>query len=536
MNRMPRSTVDKGNSVVTHARPRKPWRSPATAVVSAVLLALLAMPAAGVVAPADRHQRPVTPGANANRSHSLDTAADTPPGNNLTSGHIRTSPGVVEAGGAYNYAPSVLQDGVYRTWWCSSDGADPGDHIFYAESASLDGPFHAHGSNAPYQIVFSGTGTATFDQVHTCDPSVLRVGGTYYMYYGGWNDHSGSPTEIGLATSSDGFSWTRANGGNPIVAPANRQDSGNGYGAGQPTVSYRDGLFYLMYTDTTGAASSPKNNQGLPEGAGQYVLRSPDPTFRSGVEELTPSGFQTETPGNHTAYNGVGNYYSVDMQYSDALDSWIVGHSDGSASKLSFFAPDFSRRTFSDVDMPLPVVEGPGLVSRPDRHSVAPSGGQCGTVPIDIVDATSTNTYGPTSLEHEGVDLSAGQTCAAMASGQVARIYESYAIQVTGLPLTFVDGGHRLQSASAPPIQDVTKNFIATTSDVFYAIPYGASLFTKEAVVGAPGRPAAFLLDNSTKWPVSSLEIITDNGSSITQVPLAQYDGYATGAALYHVH
>jgi len=428
-----------------------------------------------------------------------------------------------------------MQDGLYRTWWCGSDAAHPGDHIFYAESTSLNGGFYAHNNNsAAYQVVFSPTGTRTFDQVHTCDPSVLRVNGTYYMYYGGLSAAPGAETAIGLAVSSDGFTWTRANSGNPILVPAGKQDTGNAYGAGQPTVSYYGGKFYMMYTDTTGAASSPKNNQGFPEGAGQYVIRSTDPTFQTGVEELTATGFQPQTGANHTGYDGVGNYYSVDMQFSDALNSWIVAHSDSSASKLSFFTPDFSARSFADVALPLSVVEGPGIVSRPDRHSIPPAGGQCGTVPVDILNATATP-IAPTNLMHEGVDLSAGQSCASMPPGQVASIFEGYAIEVPGLPLTFVDQGLRLQSASFPPVQDVTKNFISTTSEVFYNVPYGASLHTGATVIGAPGRPAAFQLDNSTKWPISSIKIITDNGSNITTIGVGTYDSYPTGPALYLV-
>ncbi len=241
----------------------------------------------------------------------------------LTTSDIRTSIGPVVKGGVYNYAPSVMLDGVYRMWWCGSDRTHPGDHIFYAESPSLDGPFRARGGKEPYQIVFSPNKEANaFDKVHTCDPSVIRVNGTYYMYYGGWDSvrvNAEGITKVGLATSTDGINWTRANNGNPIILPANKKLDGNPYGAGQPSISYLNGMFYLMYTDTTGADSLDK----IYGGGGQYVLRSPDPTFQSEVEELTPNGFVTKTEENHTGYQQ--NYWvSVDMQFSDALNAWIV--------------------------------------------------------------------------------------------------------------------------------------------------------------------------------------------------------------------
>ena len=127
---------------------------------------------------------------------------------------------------SYDYAPSVMHDGVYRMWWC---GGIAGDHILYAEAASLDGPWHAHGSTAPnsYDDVFSPTGVVgDFDGAHTCDPSVVRVSGTYVMFYGGLGK-DGTPnntTRIGVAQSDDGFSWTRLNGGKPIIIVAVTKD------------------------------------------------------------------------------------------------------------------------------------------------------------------------------------------------------------------------------------------------------------------------------------------------------------------------
>lgn len=42
----------------------------------------------------------------------------------------------------------------------------------------------------------------------------------------------------------------------------------------------------MVYTDTSGYASPPDSGNAV------YVLRSADPTFQTGVEELTASGFQ----------------------------------------------------------------------------------------------------------------------------------------------------------------------------------------------------------------------------------------------------
>jgi hypothetical protein len=122
---------------------------------------------------------------------------------------------------AYDYAPSVMHYGVYRMWWC---GGVAGDHILYAEADRLDGPWHARGSHVSgtFDDVFQPTGDHTdFDGTHTCDPSVVRVHGTYYMYYGGYpSTADGDTTRIGVASSEDGLRWARMNDGRPIVVPA----------------------------------------------------------------------------------------------------------------------------------------------------------------------------------------------------------------------------------------------------------------------------------------------------------------------------
>lgn len=70
-------------------------------------------------------------------------------------------------------------------WYCAQDpqGTVPGDDILYAESPNLNGPFTAPGGGDPL-IVFEGRGDGSFEGQHTCDPSIVKVDGSYYMYYG----------------------------------------------------------------------------------------------------------------------------------------------------------------------------------------------------------------------------------------------------------------------------------------------------------------------------------------------------------------
>ena len=319
---------------------------------------------------------------------------------------------VDEAGGAdtaaldraeYDYAPAVmLEDGVYRMWWC---GGVAGDHILYAEASDLDGPWHAHGSDVAdsYDDVFQPTGdTGDFDGTHTCDPSVIVVDGTYYMYYGGYPlPGEGDTTRLGLATSADGMAWTRANGGAPLFVPAgDYTDVPNAYGLGQPSATYVDGHVYLSFTDTTAEGANAVN------GAGQFVVRSPDPGFGSDVEELTEDGF-APYEGTTTRPYSFTEAFSPDWLYADTLGMFVVAV-DGTPDviELRFFDRDLALVTSEQIDFSWS--EGPGLVHRPDGHLPEPAA--CGELGVDLMRAVGA-TISEWDLAHAGATVTAPDAC-----------------------------------------------------------------------------------------------------------------------------
>ncbi|PTL84964.1 beta-xylosidase [Vitiosangium sp. GDMCC 1.1324] len=422
----------------------------------------------------------------------------------------------------YDYVPSVMKDGVYRMWWC---GGVAGDYILYAEANSLSGPWHARGSTTAnsYDVVFRPTGnSAQFDGAHTCDPSVIRVDGTYYMYYGGYGDGTGT-TMIGVASSPDGLNWTRLNGGNPILTPArDYRTVSNPYGAGQPSVTYVNGKFHLIYTDTTGYGVDAN-------GGGQFVLRSADPTFQSGVEELTASGFAPMTSANHTRHSLLAAF-SVDWQYIDTNDTFAVAMSSGNHNSFTVLLYNNTLNGLVDrFDLAGSWTEGTSIVSRPDKHAIPTS--TCGTVPIDILRSVGTpGQPGTWDLAHVGVDLLTGRTCDQI---PVGRVYEGYLLGTPGLPMMLVRDGLRLQFALAAPAADLSRNSISVSSDIYHRIPYGASLFSGNTVYVATGRPGAFLMDDGRLWPVSCIEAVQHNNSVLTSIGTSQWDSYARGPSLY---
>jgi hypothetical protein len=429
----------------------------------------------------------------------------------------------------YDYSPSVMLDGVYRMWWCCGLG---GDHVCHAESSSLDGPWHARASAAPntYDDTFGPTGDlADFDGTHTCDPSVLRVDGTYYLFYGGIAEKPGTWTRIGVATSADGLSWQRLNGGLPIIDAARDPYANalpNVYGAGQPSATFVDGLFYLIFTDTTGLGGNQAN------GAGQYVLRSADVTFQSGVEELTPSGFVPYGQIAHTSYS-LTEAFASDWQYVDAIDAFLAACSVAAGqSNVRIWKKDLvTPLSIDEIAIPGAWTEEPAIVSRPDKHAV-PWSGACGTVALDVIRSVGPGGPATWDLAHAGLDLATGLPCECEPLG---RMLEGTLLAVPATPLTLVRGGTRLQFALGPPAYRLAKTVVDPGLDVFNALPYGASVFAGNEVLAAPGLPAAYHLDDDKLWPISCIEEVTDNQSVITSVDAATYGSYAQGYPLFCV-
>ncbi len=102
--------------------------------------------------------------------------------------------------------------------------------------------------------------TSGWDSFLIGSPSVVKVGGTYYLYYEGMSS-STHLRSIGLATSTDGATWTKSSA-NPVIAPG-ASGAWDQYGARYPTVYYDGNQFRLWYQgngangDSIGLATSP---------------------------------------------------------------------------------------------------------------------------------------------------------------------------------------------------------------------------------------------------------------------------------------
>ena len=269
--------------------------------------------------------------------------------------------------GSYNYAPAVIHDATgFHMYWC---GRVSGDFILHRQAPTLDGPWVASSFWHADDVALAPTGRpADFDARHTCDPNVLTVGDRTYLYYTG-EQFDGGLSAIGVAVGTDAVHFERIGANRPIVSSAKTNPDWAlhhlTYGAGQPAAVYVAPYVYLAFTDSTGSGANPFN------GAGQFVLRSRDPAFGTGVEELTAHGWAARAPGVHTAEYSVLESFGIDLAY-DRMTKLLVAVSDGARDRtsVSLLEPD-TFRVAATSDLALNWREGPGLAAEADK-SLAP--------------------------------------------------------------------------------------------------------------------------------------------------------------------
>ncbi|NKQ53688.1 beta-xylosidase [Amycolatopsis sp. K13G38] len=432
--------------------------------------------------------------------------------------------GVVAAGGPgapYNYGPTVMLDGGgARMWWCSQypTAPPPGDDILYGEAPTPDGPFTGPGGAVPPAVLSGDPGQ--FDGAHTCDPSVIRVNGIYYMYYTGAAGDHALGNAIGLATRIDGITWTRANG--PIVSPSHDVHRDNLYGAGQPSAVYRDGWFYLMFTDTTGRAAGWN-------GAGQFLLRARDPAFTANVEALGDNGFQAAP--NSARTRSVVDAFSADLMWVDALDAFAIAHETQDGTTITFAGADFTASPYRPVVIPGAWQEGPGLLRQPDGHAPVSATDPCGTVPLDVVRATTIGQAGaPTDLRRFGIDVTGVNGCADTA--HALTVLDGFAMPSPARTMDLVVAGHIVRVDRRSVAEQLARHVLDSRMEILDRVPVAARLVAGARAITAPGLGLGLLLDDGKLWPAHPDSVAEVNGSRIETVTPAEWRSYPEGAGL----
>lgn len=440
----------------------------------------------------------------------------------LSVGAERSSAGVVAAGGLpapYNYGPTVLlEGGQYRAWWCSQlPGIGPaGDDILQAASNSLDAPFTAAGG-APAVPVFAGQ-PGGFDGMHTCDPSVLKVDGRYYLYYTGAAGDHAHGNGIGVASSSDGFAWRREAGGKPIVTASREVNRENVYGAGQPSALYLDGWFYLMFTDTTASGAGWN-------GAGQFVLRSRNAEFTDQPQALTEQGF---APAGAKRSRSVVDAFSADWMWVPALDAFAIAHQTAAGTTITFWDRDFTRHPYEPIVVPGPWQEGPGLVRQPDGRAPVSTSDPCGTVPVDVLRATAAFPA-PTDIRHFGIDARGFDGCGT--TGQAAVVLDGFAVPSPARTVDVVRAGGRIRIERRSVAEQLVTRVFDERVPALDALPVVGTISAGTRALRSPQGVVGLLDDKGRLWTVSQAAAEA-NGSPIVDVSQQEWDAHSQAGDL----
>lgn len=175
------------------------------------------------------------------------------------------------------YAPEVHRDGIRWLMWYGGQGRDGHDRIHLAESAD--------GSSWKKRGVVLDCGTAN----HVNDPSVVRVGEIWWMFY--TVAEKTEQDEIAAATSSDGVIWKKLG----VVLQPGVSGAWDSLKVGRPSVLWEEGHFRMWYdgqpTDesaTTNPIAAMVKREGRAVGYAQspdglHWERKPEPIFHEGA-------------------------------------------------------------------------------------------------------------------------------------------------------------------------------------------------------------------------------------------------------------
>jgi hypothetical protein len=142
----------------------------------------------------------------------------------------------------------LLDNDTFKLWFAAPDGylnnqvTDGKGNIGYA--TSVDG---INWTKYPNPVLVAGVGNSP-DSAAIAEPSVLKIGNTYHMWYSMINSWAIENFAVGYATSADGINWTKHNG-NPVL-PLGGFGTWDRYWAAHPGVVYnpQNGDLFMYYT------------------------------------------------------------------------------------------------------------------------------------------------------------------------------------------------------------------------------------------------------------------------------------------------
>ena len=216
------------------------------------------------------------------------------------------------------------EDGLWR-WW-GGGGIPEGvasDNIWYLETEDP-----ALGWTKQQRIVINDPSQILHEYNMSPgqggDPSVIKVDGVFYMYFTGLpkETRDGTWNKVMLATSTDGVHFDLVD--QPIIdVPV----SDGRYGAGAPSVIYKDEMFYMYYFNTT-------------ESGGMLATSADGYTFEA------PRAIRRNTAGG-----------PADVTYVPSIDKWVLydgqlAFSDGDDGVNFTYPTDTIAQQYDGISQP----------------------------------------------------------------------------------------------------------------------------------------------------------------------------------------
>ncbi len=225
--------------------------------------------------------------------------------------------------GVYDSAFNCIKVGdTYKMWWCR---ACPFDTIWYAESKDMKNWY-----NAQLCIDLNGYETTWIKQMMAWS-SVLYINGKYHMFFEAPAKIAESgeySNNIFYATSKDGIDWTfYPNNKNPQPVIKDPVVKEGVYGVGQPKAFYKDGYFYVTYTDASTSGGNIRVARSKGNGFSFEGNVSDHPMVLEGAAGAairyneTTKKYYLMVTASETQSNGVYNDNMFIME-SDDLYNW----------------------------------------------------------------------------------------------------------------------------------------------------------------------------------------------------------------------
>jgi len=154
----------------------------------------------------------------------------------------------------YMHGPSIIQeDGLYKMWLHTAGENGGGWTSYMAYATSPSGITWTLAITNP---LFSRDPAHYWESNWIWGPNVLHIGGSYRMWYSAWG--SGA-SHTGYATSTNGIDWTKYNSGaEPVLSGTGGEwDEG---AASDPCVLYASGVYTMWYDNGTSIGVATSTN------------------------------------------------------------------------------------------------------------------------------------------------------------------------------------------------------------------------------------------------------------------------------------